>query len=55
MELAGTTLSTASRTLSGWERQGLVDAGRERVTLLRPHALVALAEDLPVAEEGERE
>lgn len=46
-ELAGTTLSTASRTLSGWDQQGIVDAGRERVDILRPHALVAIAEDLP--------
>lgn len=44
-ELAGTTLSTASRTLSAWQQQGLILAGRERVTILQPHALVALAED----------
>ncbi|HET8631718.1 MAG TPA: Crp/Fnr family transcriptional regulator [Thermomicrobiales bacterium] len=49
-ELAGTTLSTASRTLSEWDQRGLVDAGRERVTILRPHALVAIAEELPGAE-----
>jgi CRP-like cAMP-binding protein len=48
-DLAGTTLSTASRTLSNWDRLGLIDAGRERVTILAPHRLVAVAEDLPVA------
>ncbi len=48
-ELAGTTLSTASRTLSAWDQQGIVDAGRERVTILKAHALVELAEDLPPA------
>jgi len=46
-ELAGTTLSTASRTLSAWDQQGIVASARERVTILRPHALVAIAEDLP--------
>jgi CRP/FNR family transcriptional regulator, nitrogen oxide reductase regulator len=46
-ELAGTTLSTASRTLSAWDQQGIIASARERVTILRPHALVAIAEDLP--------
>lgn len=46
-ELAGTTLSTASRTLSAWHQAGLVDAGRERVVIVKPHALVALADELP--------
>ncbi|HET7770898.1 MAG TPA: Crp/Fnr family transcriptional regulator [Chloroflexota bacterium] len=45
-ELAGTTLSTASRTLSAWDQQHLVEAGRGRVVILRPHALVELAEEL---------
>ena len=45
-ELSGTTLSTASRTLSAWDRQGVIVAGRERVTIARPHALVAIAEEL---------
>ena len=46
-ELAGTTLSTASRTLSAWDQQGIVVAGRERVTIVLAHILVAIAEDLP--------
>lgn len=45
-ELAGSTLSTASRTLSAWEERGLVRAGRERVTILQPLTLAALADDL---------
>ncbi|HET9016882.1 MAG TPA: Crp/Fnr family transcriptional regulator [Thermomicrobiaceae bacterium] len=45
-DLAGTTLSTASRTLSGWDQRGLIAAGRERVTILRPHDLVAIADDI---------
>jgi len=50
-EMTGTTLFTVSRTLSQWESQGLVIAGRERVTIRFPHGLVAIAEDLP-AEAG---
>jgi len=49
-DLAGTTLSTASRTLSTWDQRGLIAAGRERVTILNPHQLVAIAEDLPEAQ-----
>ena len=45
-ELAGTTLSTASRTLSAWAQERLVELGRERVVLLQPHALLALADNL---------
>jgi CRP-like cAMP-binding protein len=48
-ELAGTTLSTASRTLAAWDQQGIVAAGRERVTILKAHELVAIAEELPTA------
>ena len=46
-ELTGTTLYTVSRTLSDWEDRGIVDAGRKRLTVRDPHALVAIAEDLP--------
>jgi CRP-like cAMP-binding protein len=45
-EFAGTTLSTASRILSAWDRQGLIVAGRERVTIVVPHKLVVIAEEL---------
>lgn len=45
-ELSGTTLSTASRTLSAWHQRGIVAAGREQVTLVQPHALVAIANHL---------
>lgn len=47
-EMSGTTLFTVSRILSQWERQGLIDSGRERVLVRRPHGLVVIAEDLPV-------
>lgn len=44
-ELSGSTLSTVSRVLSEWDRQGLILAGRERVTLIKAHELVMIAED----------
>lgn len=46
-EMTGTTLYTVSRTLSQWESQGLVRSSREKVVILKPHSLVAVAEDLP--------
>jgi CRP-like cAMP-binding protein len=46
-EMCGTTLFTVSRTLKQWERDGILRAGREQVTILDTHALVAIGEDLP--------
>jgi CRP-like cAMP-binding protein len=46
-EMTGTTLFTVSRLLSAWEAQGIVQSGRQRIVLTKPHALVAIAEDLP--------
>ncbi len=43
-EMSGTTLFTVSRTLSEWERKGLVSIGREKVVILQPHGLVEIAE-----------
>jgi CRP/FNR family transcriptional regulator, nitrogen oxide reductase regulator len=45
-EMSGTTLYTVSRVLSEWERQGMVEAGRERVLIRKPHGLVSIAEEL---------
>jgi CRP-like cAMP-binding protein len=45
-DLVGSTLSTVSRTLSAWDQQGYVAAGRERVVILKPHRLVAIADEL---------
>ena len=45
-EMSGTTLYTVSRVLADWERRNLVRAGRGRVTIADPHAIVRLAEDL---------
>lgn len=51
-EMTGTTLHTVSRILSAWEAQGLVESSRQQVMIRRPHQLVAIAEDMPVAEDG---
>jgi CRP-like cAMP-binding protein len=45
-EMTGTTLYTVSRSLSAWEKQGIISTGRERVTVLDPHGLVRIADDL---------
>ena len=45
-EMTGTTLYTVSRTLSRWEKDGLVSSQREQVTLLSPHQLVVIAEEM---------
>lgn len=45
-EMSGTTLYTVSRVLSEWERQGLVETGRERVLIRNPHGVVSIAEEL---------
>jgi CRP-like cAMP-binding protein len=45
-EMAGTTLYTVSRTLSTWEKRGVIDTGRERVTLTQPHEVMRIAEGL---------
>ncbi len=46
-EMTGTTLYTVSRTLTAWAEEGMLVSRRSEVTILRPHALVARAEDLP--------
>lgn len=51
--LTGTTLFTTSRILSRWERQGIVFAGRQRLVIRIPHALVEIAEDLSLT--GDKE
>jgi CRP-like cAMP-binding protein len=46
-EMSGATLHSVSRVLAEWDRNGLVDAGREHLVLTDPHGLVRLAEGLP--------
>jgi CRP/FNR family transcriptional regulator, nitrogen oxide reductase regulator len=48
-EMTGTTLYTVSRVLSEWEGQGILESARMKVLVKHPHALVAIAEDLPPA------
>lgn len=43
-ELTATTLHTVSRLLSGWEKQGLIQSKRKRITVCDPHALVVLSQ-----------
>lgn len=43
-QMTGTTLHTVSRILSGWEAQGLVEGGRQRIVVRDPHGLFAIAE-----------
>ena len=45
-EMTGSTLYTVSRLLSEWERKGVIATGRERITILKPHDLVRIAEGL---------
>lgn len=48
-EMTGTTLHTVSRTLSAWQERGIVELGRQKLTVRDPHGLVMIAEDLPPA------
>jgi len=43
-EMSGTTLYTASRMLSQWEKQELVLTGREKIIIRNPHGLARLVE-----------
>ena len=43
-EMTGSTLHTVSRLLSAWEDEGIVRSGRQKVTVVDPHALMLLAE-----------
>jgi CRP-like cAMP-binding protein len=43
-EMAGLTYFTISRTLSFWQKQGLVSSGRQRMTVIDPRRLAAIAE-----------
>lgn len=46
-ELSGTTVYTISRTLKAWEREGVLVAERKSLSILQPHKLISIAEDLP--------
>lgn len=44
-EITGTTIYTVSRTLTAWERAGIVESGRQRVLIRDLERLEKLAED----------
>jgi CRP-like cAMP-binding protein len=46
-EMTGTTLHTVSRIMSAWEAMGIVDSGRQRITVRDPARLTAIAEAAP--------
>ena len=43
-EMTGTTLFTVSRTLSEWEKSGLIEAGRERIRIKDQQGLMKISE-----------
>ncbi|MCG2739280.1 MAG: Crp/Fnr family transcriptional regulator, partial [Syntrophaceae bacterium] len=45
-EMAGSTVETAIRTMSRFRKKGLVQTKQGRVTILQPHELVKIAEEL---------
>lgn len=46
-QMTGTNLYNVSRIMSKWEAEGFITSARKRITLLNPHELVMLAEDIP--------
>ncbi len=45
-DMSGTTIETAIRTMSRFQKEGLVESEDGKVRLLKPHQLVLLSEDL---------
>jgi CRP-like cAMP-binding protein len=45
-DMAGTVIETAIRTLSKFQRQGYIETKGGQLILLKPHQLVAIAEEL---------
>ena len=45
-EMTGTTLFTVSRTLSEWEKSGLIEAGREKIRIKDLNGLTKIADQL---------
>lgn len=43
-EMAGLTYFTVSRTLSGWQKQGLIRSGRQRIIIPAPDRLTEIAD-----------
>ncbi len=47
-QMTGTNLYNVSRILSKWEQQGFLSTKRKHITLLQPHQVVAIAEDIHI-------
>jgi CRP-like cAMP-binding protein len=45
-QMTGTTLYTVSRTVSRWESEGILEAGRQRMLIRKPHALMGIADEI---------
>jgi CRP/FNR family transcriptional regulator, nitrogen oxide reductase regulator len=45
-DMAGTVVETAIRTMSKFQKEGLIETREGRIVLLQPHRLVAIAEEL---------
>ncbi len=45
-DMSGTVIETAIRTMSKFQRQGFIETQEGHILLLRPHQLVAIAEEL---------
>ena len=45
-DMAGTVIETAIRTMSKFQKQGLIETREGRIVLLKPHRLVAIADEL---------
>lgn len=45
-QMTGTTLYTVSRIISRLEGEGILEAGRQRMVIRNPHALLSVADDL---------
>jgi CRP-like cAMP-binding protein len=45
-DMAGTVIETAIRTMSKFQKQGFIETREGHIILLRPHQLVAIAEEL---------
>jgi CRP-like cAMP-binding protein len=46
-DIAGTTLHTASRILTAWERAGFLATHRQSLTIRQPSEIIRIAEDAP--------
>ena len=45
-DMAGTVIETAIRSMSRFQKQGFIETREGRIVLLKPHQLVAIAEEL---------